>query len=189
MARRFTLDIKYGRKDMSRAADWFLQQWKKGLFRDFFGRDVAIVPAPKHAPVRPGAAWPIRDLVEEMGLRRLGQSCEWLQRCEKVVKSAHAPPGKRPSVEKHCKTIAIDVSVTPTIHPHRRITVLDDVITRGATLLACVIRLREYFPDATVCGFALVRTNSEASQIKKMFDPVQDGRITMNEGGWLKRDP
>ena len=93
-ARRFTLDIKCGRKDMSRAADWFFQQWKEGLFRDFFGRDVAIVPAPKHAPVRPGAAWPIRDLVEEMGLRRLGQSCEWLQRREKVVKSAHAPPGR-----------------------------------------------------------------------------------------------
>lgn len=74
----------------------------------------------------------------------------------------------------------------PTVFPHKRITVLDDVITRGATLLACVLQLRKCFPDATVHGFALVRAKSEGP-IEKMVDPVEDGTIRLSE--WLDRDP
>ncbi|MEM1447466.1 MAG: hypothetical protein AAF957_06835 [Planctomycetota bacterium] len=41
------------------------------------------------------------------------------------------------------------------------LTVVDDVITRGATMLAAVARLEETFPSAEVRGFALIRTISD----------------------------
>jgi len=41
-----------------------------------------------------------------------------------------------------------------------RLAVVLDVVTRGATLLAAVSRVKDVFPEADVSGFGLVRTMS-----------------------------
>jgi orotate phosphoribosyltransferase len=41
-----------------------------------------------------------------------------------------------------------------------RVLLVDDVITRGATLIAAAARLREAFPDVSIQAFALARTDA-----------------------------
>ena len=70
-----------------------------------------------------------------------------------------------------------------------KITVLDDVITRGATLFACVRQLRESFPAATVRAFAVFRTMSYVLQIDSIEKPVENGTITLTNAGEPRREP
>jgi predicted amidophosphoribosyltransferase len=108
------------------------------------------------------------------GLGREVLAC--LRRTEAVPKSALAAPGGRPSVERHFETMEVDRSL---LRPSR-ITVVDDVVTKGATLLAAVSRVAEAFPDAEVRAFALLRTMGFV-EIEKILDPCT-GTITLRNG-------
>ncbi|MCY3600919.1 MAG: hypothetical protein OXN85_13210 [Gemmatimonadetes bacterium] len=68
---------------------------------------------------------------------------------------------------------------------------MDDVITTGATLHACVRRIAEAFPSAGVAAFAVVRTITGVSQLPKAFDPVPEGEgcIVLNADGSSRRTP
>ena len=103
-----------------------------------------------------------------------------------VRKSAFAAPGERPSVEEHYATnrrFGSSVSLFAS-----EITVLDDVITRGATLFTCVRRLREFFPDAIVRAFAVVRTlMGYVPQVDRIVEPVENGIITLEDGAPYRR--
>lgn len=112
---------------------------------------------------------------------------DWLRRHRGVPKSAFASPGKRPSPKDHLETI--EVSIKPQILQPTRITVLDDVITRGATLLACVIRLRKSLPNVEVRGFAVARTKKENRKFENVVERVEDGKITLAPNGWITREP
>lgn len=56
-----------------------------------------------------------------------------------------------------------------------RVTIVDDVVTTGATFLACAARLTNDFPHATILAFAAVRSLSGADQIQEILDPAEDG--------------
>jgi len=58
--------------------------------------------------------------------------------------------------------------------------VVDDVVTRGATLLGAATLLQRRFASCDIAGFAAVRTISEA-EVSDMFDPVV-GMISMRHG-------
>ncbi|MDZ4773553.1 MAG: hypothetical protein SGI72_10510 [Planctomycetota bacterium] len=66
--------------------------------------------------------------------------------------------------------------------------VLDDIVTRGATLLAAVSRVQEALPGARVRGFAVVRTPSDPAEFKEMFAPIA-GQITLSHDGQTARRP
>ncbi len=53
----------------------------------------------------------------------------------------------------------------------------------GATLYACVQRLREAFPYANVQAFAVFRTLSRVLDITDPVDPVTDGTISLTDHG------
>ena len=61
------------------------------------------------------------------------------------------------------------------------ITVVDDVVTKGNTLLAAVSLLGSVFPNATVRGFAVLRTMGLVPEIDRIVDPCE-GEVTWN--GW-----
>ena len=122
---------------------------------------------------------------EGLGIRR-----EWLRRQQKVPKSAWSR-GDRPTEERHYTTIALSVPPDLGFDPVGTITVVDDVVTTGTTLHACVRRLAEAFPSADVAAFAIVRTMTGVAQLSKAFDPVPEGEghIVLNADGSTRRTP
>ena len=53
------------------------------------------------------------------------------------------------------------------------VVLIDDVITKGRTLLAAASRIHQAFPDAKVRAFALVRTMGMIAGIRQLVDPCQ----------------
>jgi hypothetical protein len=162
---------------------------------DFLAADVVLVPAPGSAPLlprQPNALWVSRRICEE--LRAAGFGCRvepLLRRQLAVAKSAYARRGARPGVQEHYDSFVVAPQIGA---PPARITLIDDVITKGATLLAGGSRLAEAFPEATVRAFALVRTQypvdreRDRQRFRAIVDPVT-ARVTCGKYGAWRRDP
>ncbi len=58
--------------------------------------------------------------------------------------------------------------------------IVDDIVTRGATILGCANRLLEAFPEANVAAFAAIRTMSDPDTFVRIIDP-RVGRISYRE--------
>lgn len=54
-----------------------------------------------------------------------------------------------------------------------RLTLVDDVVTRGRTLLAAAARLSEVFPAAEIRAFALLRTLGRNERLHGLLDPYE----------------
>ena len=187
------MDLKFSDPErIKNIASWMASEHGRDLFPTYFGSGVVLVPAPGHAPRARGGRprSTTVELVRSMEAEGLGRRKEWLRRREKVPKSAWSR-GDRPTEARHHTTIALSAPPTLGFDPAARITVVDDVITSGATLHACVRRMEEAFPSAQVAGFAVVRTITGVTQLPKAFDPVPEGRghIVLNADGSTQRTP
>lgn len=76
---------------------------------------------------------------------------------------------------------------TPILLVPTRVLLVDDVVTRGATLLGAASRIKEAFPDCEVRGFALVRTES-FDEVTQVRDP-RVGTIEIARTGKAVRRP
>jgi len=150
-----------------------------------FGDRVVLVPVPGSAPMQRAhwvgerVAWCLR----EAGLA--AQVWPLLQRRYAVRKSAFAAAGERPAVLEHYASFAVERAASSgmSVNRWRRVadpcdnrltlTLVDDVITRGRTLLAAAGRLHEAFPAAHVCAFAILRTLSRDETLRQLFDPCE----------------
>lgn len=127
-----------------------------GGLEPFLGPGVVLVPAPRSAPIRdPGTLWPAERICRRFVAAGLGRELmPCLSRTSAVPKSAFAGTGQRPTAPLHHETMSVQRAL---VRPER-ITVVDDIVTKGATLLAAVSRVAEAFPEAEVRAFALLRT-------------------------------
>lgn len=64
---------------------------------------------------------------------------------------------------------------------------VDDVITKGRTILATAARLHEIFPDAYISAFALVRTMGFLGDVSQFLEPCA-GFVRWG-GGDARREP
>jgi pyrimidine operon attenuation protein/uracil phosphoribosyltransferase len=64
---------------------------------------------------------------------------------------------------------------------------IDDVITKGRTILAAAARLHEAFPGADIRAFALVRTMGLLADVAGPLGPCQG--VVRWAGGDAWRDP
>ncbi len=167
------------------AADRVLDCWRFGSFGDeFSGPDVILVPAPGRAPLVAGAVERASRYCEALAERGLAAGVEALvERATAVAKSAYAAPGERPDVDAHRASMRL----RPTLLVPRRVLVVDDVVTRGATLLAAASCVAEAWPDCEVRGFALVRTLSPG-EVEAIRDPCT-GIIELTPRGATIRRP
>lgn len=106
---------------------------------------------------------------------------ELLVRRTAVEKSAYMARGQRPTLADHYRSMEIESRVATA----DRITIVDDVVTKGTTLLAAATLLAERYPAAEIRGFALIRTKGWAFQ--KIVDPVH-GMILSTRWG-ARRNP
>lgn len=109
-----------------------------------------------------------------------------LERHAAVPKSALVTKGtERPTPEQHAASMRCTSAqaTPPTV-----ITIVDDVVTRGSTLLGCAWVLAGRFPEATIRALAVVRTMSGIETIESILDPVDQGRIHLRSR-LPRRDP
>lgn len=139
-----------------------------GPLAGFFDPADVLVPVPGSAPSSANDS--VAALLAAQLVRFGLGSRVWcaLERIAAVPKSACAPHGNRPSVTGHFESLAVATSECPTFP---RLTLVDDVVTKGRTLLAAAMRLHAAHPLVTVRGFALLRTMGLRSDIERLLDP------------------
>ncbi len=146
-------------------------------------RGAILVPVPGSA--RTGEApWTALRLAIALSQVGLG-SRTWigLRRGYAVTKSATAVSTARPSVHQHYDSFV----AMPPVMPLRSVLLIDDVVTKGRTLLAAAARLRSVLPSADIRAFALMRTQGFAHHIEHLAEPCHG--VIRWAGGDARREP
>lgn len=154
-------------------------------FASFFQPNTILVPTPKSSLMRPNTLWVperIAKALVKVGLGKEVLSC--LFRRTPVPKAARSAPHMRPTTAKHYETIGIHVGLSPP----DEILLVDDIVTRGATLLGAANRLADAFPNTRIRAFAAMRTISNPNEFTKLYDPCV-GTITLQPAGDTLRRP
>lgn len=144
-----------------------------GFFRD---TDV-LVPVPRSSTKACGT-WVAADLARALVHEGLG-TMAWpgLHRVRAVRKSSTAARGARPTVSCHFESFLME---RPSIDPES-VVLIDDVITKGRTLLAAAARVRDAFPHTQIRAFALLRTMGMTTGVEHLLDPCR-GEIRWQRG-------
>ena len=155
---------------------------------NYFGSNTLLVPIPRSAPLSDKAAlWPTMRICQAFHKHGLSATVlPLLERTKAVQKSAFASPGNRPGPLAHFESTRIDPAQPLLLGGVKRITLVDDFVTRGATFVGMYPHITMAFPNLEVCCFALVRTESY-KDITEILSPVE-GNITFN-GVSLVRTP
>lgn len=144
-----------------------------------------LVPVPRSSLIQPGALWPAERICNALAAEHLGLRVEHcLVRTKGIVKAATAARGGRPGPQEHYDSLAIVRQQL--LEVPKSITVVDDVVTRGATFVGCQPHLAAAFPGVPIHYFAVIRTISFA-EIQQILEPIE-GTIVY-QGGSLLRSP
>ena len=145
-------------------------------FRHFFEQNPVLVPVPRSALMKPGTLWVPQRLAYAMVQRGLGASViEFLKRETAVLKSSTAKPAERPRAIDHYHSLSVQGALSDI----RNIVLIDDVITRGATLVGAASKLTEAFPHARIRAFAAMRAMSPPDIFLNTLAPCC-GWVTVN---------
>ncbi len=154
-----------------------------------FTSQSVLVPVPGSAPSS-HRTWAAERLAFALHGVGLGNSV-WtgIERRFPVRKSATALNADRPAVRQHYESFAVSAyySSARTSFPPAKFVLIDDVITKGRTILAAAARLYEAFPNADIRAFALVRTMGFVAKIDDPLDPCQ-GQVRWSAQD-ARRDP
>jgi hypothetical protein len=148
-----------------------------------FARGAVLVPVPGSTATGE-ASWAALQLA--IALSQVGFALPvWvgLRRRFTVRKSARAPCALRPSVAQHYDSF----SVVPLTSPVRRVVLVDDVVTKGRTLLAAAARLRAEIPCADIRAFALLRTRGFVERLEQLSCSCHG--VIRWSGGDARREP
>lgn len=135
--------------------------------------------------MQPNTLWvPMRiaTALVKMGLGKEVVSC--LVRDDPVPKAASSVPNERPTAIQHYESM----SVQGLLSTPDEILLVDDVVTRGATLLGAANRLADVFPQTRIRAFATMRTISNPNEFEKVLVPCV-GTIELRGSGDTLRRP
>jgi len=131
-------------------------------FAYFFQPSTVLVPVPKSSLMQPDTLWvPLRIAIAltKRGIGSQVDSC--LVRTTSVRKAAWSKASQRPKPKEHFASLSVQRRISePT---PKEILLVDDIITRGSTLLGAANRLAEAFPGARIRAFGAMTTISRPS--------------------------
>lgn len=149
-----------------------LETEESGIYNEYFGSDVTLVPMPGSGLFLEGAIRPPLIISQcILNDAHAGVICDVIRRSKPVRKSSnYYTSDTRPLIHEHLASITVnpDLSVT------KRILLIDDVLTLGRTALACKTILEKAYPDADIKSLALLRTS--LSEIDSLYHP-ENGEI------------
>jgi len=161
---------------------------RQASFRDtelaaLFGGSAVLVPVPA-STITCAVPWTSERVAVALSGVGLGERLvRALRRHLPVRKSATSPAGHRPSVREHYESFAI---ARPLLVAEK-IVLVDDVITKGRTLLAAAARLQAELPHADIRAFAMIRTVGFVPRMERVLD-VCHGFVRW-AGGDARREP
>ncbi len=163
----------------------FKQELSNLPFAHFFQPNTILVPAPKSSLMQPDTLWVPERIAKALVAEGIGSkvvSC--LTRSKPVVKAASSPASERPTAEQHYDSLIVQGALSKP----EEIVIIDDIITRGATLLGCANRLADAFPECKIRAFAAMRTISNSDEFQSVYSPCI-GTITLSPSGQTFRRP
>lgn len=170
-------------------SEWVAKKMQQKIaelpFAHFFQPNTILVPIPKSSLMQPNTLWVperIANALVAVGLGKQVASC--LVRSKAVPKAALSSPSERPTTEQHYESLSVQGSLSKI----DEILLVDDVITRGATLLGAANRLAEAFPQSSIRAFAAIRTISNQYEFESIYAPCT-GTIDLYETGNTFRRP
>lgn len=146
-------------------------------FDSFFRTNSVLVPLPRSSLLQPDSLWVPERIANALVKRRFGarvMTC--LTRSRAVPKSATSQAGQRPTPTKHFESFAVQGSLGSA----EDIVLIDDIVTRGHTMIGAANRLLEAFPSSRIQAFAAMRTVSDWMEFSHIYDP-QIGSIEYRE--------
>lgn len=180
-----TYAIKAGRVSQIEAAIPRLQEPAATVLQPFLNPAVTLVPVPRSAPLRDEALWPSLLIAEVLQAAGYGGTVSpLLERIAAVRKSSTALSSERPLIPEHRASLQVRAEL---LVPEQ-ITLVDDVLTKGATTAACAELLQEHYPQSTIRIFAMMRTQGFVEEIDTVFDPAI-GTIRSYASGKCHREP
>jgi predicted amidophosphoribosyltransferase len=143
-----------------------------------------LVPVPGSAATCAERAWVAGRLADALIDKGLGRVA-WpgLHRVSSVRKSAYALIGARPSVHRHYDSF----SFMKPLWESQSIVLVDDIVTKGRTLLAAAARIQDALPHARIKAFALMRTRGLGCDVATLLEPCR-GEINWSSGD-ARRNP
>jgi hypothetical protein len=160
-------------------------EFPKTSLNELLGPDVTLVPAPRSTPLIDGALWPARRIADELVTHGLGvEVLPIVRRATPVPKSSQANPGGRVSLAQHIDSLSLETLLTsPT-----RITIVDDVVTKGRMLMATATVLRHIFPSTELRAFALIRTMGLQPDVERILAPCVGAIVRSPWGDAVRSD-
>jgi hypothetical protein len=89
-----------------------------------------------------------------------------------VAKAATSNPEERPKARTHFESMELEAALSLPA----KVTLIDDVVTRGAQLFGAAWKIWSVRPDVEVRAFAVIRTVSDAKDFSSLDAPCT-GRI------------
>ena len=152
-------------------------------FTYFFKVNPILVPIPKSSLMKPETLWVPQRLANALVQNGLGITVEeCLKRVMPLRKAATSLPMNRPKASEHYDSLG----VRKMLSEPREMLLIDDVITRGATIIGAANKLHDAFPAVHIRALAAIRTIS-TQNLTAIYDPCI-GQITL-EGQYTSRRP
>ena len=140
-------------------------------FASFFQKDTVLVPVPSSSLMQRDSLWVPSRIANALAKNGSGKEViPFLTRETPVNKAAWSKASERPKVKVHLATMSVQGRISEP--PPSQILLVDDIVTRGATLLGAANKIVEVLPRAQVYAFAAMRTISDSSDFETLFKPV-----------------
>lgn len=160
----------------------------KGSLPDILDDAGVLVPVPKSSAHSAGSLWVPHLVALTLAEHGVGSDVQLLLERHTAVprSSTIKSAARRPSVQQHYDSMKVAASM----YPPRRVTLVDDVITIGRTLMASALRILDAFPGVEVRAFVVARSvrHTHLTTLQEMLHPTS-GTYRMDDTGFITHDP